>query len=51
MTLKKSTEQDHQYTERYVELVREGLSSEEARKQALKEVYGVDIGEPKIEPK
>lgn len=46
--MKKSTAQDYAYTERYVELVREGMNSIEARKQAEKEIYGVDIGQPRI---
>lgn len=47
--MKKSTALDHQYTERYVELIREGLNSADAKKQAEKEVYGVQIPEPKLE--
>lgn len=46
--MKKSTQIDYAFTDRYVDLIREGVRPEEARKQANKEIYGVDIPEPKI---
>lgn len=44
MTLKKSTPSDLEFTKRYVELVKQGYTAEDARK--LAEIK--DIGEPEI---